>query len=56
MAELKKLIKTDTEKEFKSLIQKGSVIAKNALPQLIKAIAARYIDTRSFVKRNRRYN
>jgi len=44
MAELKNLIKDET-KEYKSLLQNGAVIAKNVLPQLLKAIAARYVDT-----------
>ncbi|HEY5370817.1 MAG TPA: P-loop NTPase fold protein [Hanamia sp.] len=45
VAELKNLIKPQTKEEFKSLLQKGAVITKNVLPHLVKALAARYVDT-----------
>jgi len=45
MSELSVLQEKGTEKIFKSLISKGAVITKNVLPQLLKAIASKYIDT-----------
>ena len=45
IAELKNLIKSNNKEEFKSLLQKGAVISKSILPKLLKALAARYIDT-----------
>jgi hypothetical protein len=48
IAELKSLTKSDS-KEFKSLLAKGAVITKNVLPQLLKGLAARYIDTETLL-------
>jgi len=41
IAELKSLIKSSTQKKkiFNSVIQKGAILAKNALPALAKGLA-----------------
>ena len=44
MSELKTLTKNG-DKAFKSVIEKGAVIAKNVLPALLKGVAQKYIDT-----------
>ncbi len=49
MAELNTLTKKETSKTFKSLVSKGAVLTKNILPQLLKAVAKRYVDTDTLV-------
>ncbi|MBW8050328.1 MAG: hypothetical protein FVQ77_08325 [Cytophagales bacterium] len=49
MSELNLLTKKETKKAFKSLIEKGAVLTKNILPQLLKALAEKYIDTKVLV-------
>jgi hypothetical protein len=46
MAELKTLIKSNVTKQkiFNSVIEKGAVIAKNALPAIAKGVLKRYVD------------
>lgn len=44
MSELKPLINTKNKEVFKSVISKGAVLAQNALPAVIKAVAKKYID------------
>ena len=48
ISELKELKNSDS-KNFKSLVQKGSVVAKSIVPELLKSIAAKYIDTEEVV-------
>lgn len=43
MSELKALTNPKYEKLFKSVVQKGAVLVKHTVPELIKAIAKRYI-------------
>ena len=45
MAEFDGLTKSESKKTFKSLVEKGAVLTKNIIPQLIKAAASKYIDT-----------
>ncbi|MGN6531795.1 MAG: KAP family P-loop NTPase fold protein, partial [Ginsengibacter sp.] len=45
MAELNALTRDETKAIFKSLVKKGAVLTKNILPALLKAMAAKYIDT-----------
>ena len=42
MAELNSLTKKKTEKVFKSMVEKGSILAKNIVPLLIKTAAKKY--------------
>ena len=44
MSELKPLINKKNEEVFKSVVNKGAVLAKNVLPAVIKAVAKKYID------------
>jgi len=46
MAELNLLTKEETKNLFKSIVEKGAIISKNILPQLLKALAEKYIDTK----------
>ena len=43
MAELKTLIRPETKKEYKSLLEKGAVITKSVLPHVLKSIATKYM-------------
>ena len=49
MAEFNTLIQSDDDKLFKSVIQKGSVLIKNVIPAVARAITKNYIDTDSLV-------
>jgi len=44
MSELKPLINTKNKEVFKSVVNKGAVLAQNVLPAVIKAVAKKYID------------
>lgn len=44
MGELNKLSDDSNKQQFKEVLQKGAIIAKNVLPGLIKAVVAKYID------------
>ncbi|HBX50381.1 MAG: hypothetical protein A2275_17330 [Bacteroidetes bacterium RIFOXYA12_FULL_35_11] len=45
VSELSALQDKKSEKIFKSLIEKGAVLTKHIIPQIVKAIASKYIDT-----------
>ncbi|MDO6820339.1 P-loop NTPase fold protein [Zobellia sp. 1_MG-2023] len=47
MGELKTLTSKTTEKKFKSVLKKASVLSKHIAPILVKAIADKYVDTNS---------
>ncbi|MFZ6052551.1 KAP family P-loop NTPase fold protein [Halocola ammonii] len=44
MSELESLAQKENKRNFKSVIEKGSVLVKNVAPALFKAIANKYID------------
>ena len=46
MGELKTLIKTETEPEFKTALKKAAVLSKHIVPIVAQAIADRYINTK----------
>ncbi|OFX18269.1 MAG: hypothetical protein A2033_17600 [Bacteroidetes bacterium GWA2_31_9] len=45
VSELSVLKDKNSAKIFKSVIEKGAVLTKNILPQLVKAIVSKYVDT-----------
>jgi len=44
MSELKGLTNTKNSEVFKSIVEKGAILAKNVLPALVKSIANKFID------------
>jgi len=44
MSELKTLTNNKNNEVFKSIIEKGAILAKNVLPTLVKSVANKYID------------
>lgn len=50
MSEFNSLIKSDDDKLFKSVVQKGAVLIKNVVPAVAKAITKNYIDTDSIIE------
>lgn len=51
MAELKTLTKSNSKRNklFKSVVEKGAVLAKNALPAVAKGLVKRYVDTEALL-------
>ena len=49
MSELKALTNKKNDKIFKSVVEKGAVLAKNILPALVKSIANKHLDSETFI-------